>query len=220
MESELVLVQTPFVFMIVTIHPDNPDPRKIQIIVKAIQAGSVIVYPTDTVYSFGCDIKNTKGVERIARIKGKKFKAANFSIVCDDLSQLSSFCKPISSPVFKMMKRALPGAYTFILDANTNVPKVFREKKKTIGIRVPDNNIARAIVAELGGPIIASSVHDEDKIIEYTTDPELIEERLGNQVEIVVSGGFGGIEPSTVVDCTGGDIEIVREGKGSLDLLA
>lgn len=189
-------------------------------IVEAIKAGSIVIYPTDTVYSFGCDINNTKGIERIARIKGKKFKEANFSIVCDDLSQLSNFCKPINSPVFKMMKRALPGAYTFILDANSNVPKLFRDKKKTIGIRVPDNKIARAIVSELGRPIIASSVHDEDKIIEYTTDPELIEERLGNQVELVVAGGLGGVEASTIVDCTGGEIEIVREGKGALDLLS
>ena len=205
--------------MIVAIHPDNPDPRKIQMIVQALNAGSIIIYPTDTVYSFGCDIKNTRGIERIAKIKGKKFKEANFSIVCDDLSQLSNFCKPISSPVFKMMKRALPGAFTFILDANTNVPKLFREKKKTIGIRVPDNNIARAIVTELGRPIIASSVRDEDKLIEYTTDPELIDERLGSQVELVVAGGFGGIEASTIVDCTGGEIEVVREGKGPLDLI-
>lgn len=188
-------------------------------IVQALNAGSIIIYPTDTVYSFGCDIKNTRGIERIAKIKGKKFKEANFSIVCDDLSQLSNFCKPISSPVFKMMKRALPGAFTFILDANTNVPKLFREKKKTIGIRVPDNNIARAIVTELGRPIIASSVRDEDKLIEYTTDPELIDERLGSQVELVVAGGFGGIEASTIVDCTGGEIEVVREGKGPLDLI-
>jgi tRNA threonylcarbamoyl adenosine modification protein (Sua5/YciO/YrdC/YwlC family) len=205
--------------MIVAIHPDNPDPRKIQMIVQALEAGSIIIYPTDTVYSFGCDINNTRGIERIAKMKGKKLKEANFSIVCHDLSQLSNFCKPISSPIFKMMKRALPGAFTFILDANTNVPKLFREKKKTIGIRVPDNNIARAIVAELGRPIIASSVHDEDKLIEYTTDPELIDERLGSQVELVVAGGFGGIEASTIVDCTGGEMEIIREGKGPLDLL-
>lgn len=205
--------------MLLAIHPDNPDPRKIQQIVKCIEAGGIIIYPTDTVYSLGCDIKNTKGIEEIARIKGQKFKETNYSIVCDDLSQLSNFCTPINNSTFKMMKRALPGPFTFILNANSNVPKLFRDSKKTIGIRVPNNNIARAVVAELGRPIIASSVHDEDRIIEYTTDPELIEERLGAKVEIVVAGGIGGIEPSTVVDCTNGASQIIRQGKGALELL-
>lgn len=200
--------------MLVPIHPDNPDPRKIRQVVDCLNNGGVIVYPTDTVYSYGCALGNNEGMDRIARLKGIKPKQAKFSIVCYDLSHLSEYTQPLENQVFRAMRRALPGAFTFLLRANNNVPKIFKEKKKTIGIRVPDNNIARAIVQELGKPLIASSVHDEDRIIEYTTDPELIDERLGGQVEMVVAGGFGGIEPSTIFDCTTGELEMVRAGKG------
>ena len=162
--------------MLVPIHPDNPDPRKIRQVVDCLNSGGVIVYPTDTVYSYGCALGNNDGMDRIARLKGIKPKQAKFSIVCYDLSHLSEYTQPLENQVFRAMKRALPGAFTFLLRANNNVPKIFKEKKKTIGIRVPDNNIARAIVQELGKPLIASSVHDEDRIIEYTTDPELIDE--------------------------------------------
>jgi tRNA threonylcarbamoyl adenosine modification protein (Sua5/YciO/YrdC/YwlC family) len=205
--------------VLLPIHPANPDSRRLSTVVECLKAGGVIICPTDTVYSFACDIENPKGLEMIAKLKGEKADKATFSIVCADLSHLSNFCMPISSPVFKMIKRALPGPYTFILNANGNVPKLFKSKKKTIGIRVPDNKIILAIVAELGRPLVVSSVHDADRVIEYTTDPELIHERHSNEIDIVIAGGFGGVEPSTVIDCTGQNPELVRQGKGSIDVL-
>jgi len=178
--------------------------------------GGIIICPTDTVYGLGCDIFKSKAVERIAQIKGIKAEKANFSFICHDLSQLSDFSKPISNEVFKMMRKNLPGPFTFILDASNNVPKLIQSKKKTVGIRIPDNSIPVEIVRELGHPIMSTSIHDEDEIIEYTTDPELIYDKYKNLVDIVIDGGYGDNEASTVIDCTGVEPLIVREGKGIL----
>jgi len=203
--------------MLLKIHPETPDPRKLRQVVECLEKGGVIVYPTDTIYSFGCDINSQKAYERIAKIKNLKTDKANFSIVCHDLSHLSEYAKPVENHVYKLMKRAFPGPYTFILTASSLVPKLFRNNKKTIGIRVPDNLIARELVKLLDRPLIAASVHDEDEIIEYTTDPELIHERVGDLVDIVIDAGFGDIMPSTIIDCTGDEPEILREGKGPVE---
>lgn len=178
--------------------------------------GGVIIYPTDTVYGLGCDIFKSKAVERIAQIKGIKADKANFSFICNDLSQLSDYSRPISNEVFKLMRKNLPGPFTFILNASSNVPKLIQSKKKTVGIRIPDNNIPLEIVRELGNPIMSTSIRDEDEIIEYTTDPELIYEKYKNIVDIVIDGGYGDNEASTIIDCTGSELLIVREGKGIL----
>jgi tRNA threonylcarbamoyl adenosine modification protein (Sua5/YciO/YrdC/YwlC family) len=205
--------------LILDIHPDNPDERKIRQVVECLRDGGVVVYPTDTVYSFGCDMLNNKALERVARLKNIKVEKANFSLICSDLSHITEYSKQMSNPVFKLMKRLLPGPYTFILESGKAIPKIFSERKKTIGIRVPDNNIARAIVNQLGHPIIATSVHDEDHIIEYTADPELIHEKFEKLVDIVINGGPGGLEVSTIIDCTGDQIELIRQGKGPVDFL-
>lgn len=205
--------------MLLEIHPDNPDPRKIRQVVECLLDGGIIVYPTDTVYSIGCDLENTKAIERIARLKNIRADKANFSLVCYDLSHITEYSKPLNNSVFKLMKKVLPGPYTFILEASKKIPKIFSDRKKTIGIRVPHNNIARHIVKELNRPIIATSVHDEDEILEYTTDASLIHERLEKLVDIVIDGGPGGFDASTVLDCTGEGIEVVREGKGPIDFL-
>ena len=205
--------------MLINIHPDNPDPKRIDQVVDVLRKGGVIIYPTDTVYTIGCDLMNIKALEKVARIKNIKLEKANFSVICYDLSQLSEYTKPIDNNVFKLMKKALPGAYTFILNASGQVPKIFQSKKKTVGIRVPDNNIPREIVRVLGNPIISTSVHDDDEILEYTTDPELIHEKYSNQVDLVINGGFGNLHASTIFDCTSGSVELVREGIGSLDVL-
>lgn len=205
--------------MLLEIHPENPDQRKIAQVVRCLQDGGIIIYPTDTVYSFGCDMMNKKALEKVARLKKVKLEKANFSIVCNDLAHLSEYSKPVSNSVFKMMKSLLPGPYTIILEANRNIPKIFSEKKKTIGIRIPDNKIAMAIVTALGNPIIATSVHDEDEIVEYTTDPEVIHENLENLVDIVIDGGAGSLEASTILDCSKGEVELVRLGKGPVDLI-
>jgi len=206
--------------MLLEIHPTNPDKRKIAQVVECLKEGGIIIYPTDTVYSIGCDLMNGKAVEKVARLKNIKVEKANFSLVCYDLSHITEYTRQLSNPVFKLMKHVLPGAYTFILESGRNIPKIFSEKKKTIGIRVPDNNIARSIVSELGRPIIATSVHDEDEILEYTTDASLIHEKFEKLVDIVIDGGPGGFEVSTVLDCTGETIEVIREGKGPIDFLA
>lgn len=203
--------------MILKIYPDNPDPRKIDTIMECLRSGGVIIYPTDTVYSMGCDMMQHKAVERVAAIKGVKADKANFSIVCNDLSHIADYTKPISTEIYKLMKKALPGPFTFILNANNRVPRIFQNRKKTIGIRVPDNNIIRQLVQEYGNPIISTSIYDNDEIIEYTTDPELIHENNINMVDIVIDGGFGGNVPSTVLDCTGSEIEIIRQGKGNIE---
>ena len=200
--------------MLLEIHPNNPDQRKIRQVIECLQDGGVIVYPTDTVYSFGCDMLNNKAVEHVARLKNIKVEKANFSIVCYDLSHITEYTKQLSNPVFKLMKRVLPGPYTFILESGRAIPKIFSERKKTIGIRVPDNNIARSIVSGLGYPIIATSVHDDDELLEYTTDPELIHQKFEKLVDIVIDGGPGSFDASTILDCTGEEIKLVRQGKG------
>lgn len=183
---------------------------------KILNRDGVIVIPTDTVYSFASVLGNSKGFDRIARIKGLRPNKAHFSLLCSDLSDLAQYTRPLPNEVFKLMKRALPGPFTFILESGGNVPKLFRSSKKTIGIRVPDNNIARAIMLEIGKPLIVSSVHDEDHVLEYTTDPELIDERQGHAVDAVINGGYGELYASTIIDCTSGIPEIIREGRGDV----
>lgn len=205
--------------MLIQIHPDNPDKRKIEQIVTQLRKGAVIIYPTDTVYSMACDLMNRKAVERMAQIKGIKIENANFSLICNDLSGISDYTVQFSSNIYKLMNRALPGPYTFILNANNSVPKLFKSKKKTIGIRVPDNNIARTLVEFLGNPLISTSVHDDDEILEYITDPELIHEKYENIVDLVIDGGYGKNEASTIIDCTSEEPEVIREGVGSLEII-
>ena len=202
--------------MLVKLFNENPNLREILKIVDVLRKGGLIVYPTDTVYGLGCDITNAKAVEKVARIKNVKVEKNNFSFICSDLSHISDFTKPISNSVFKLMKKNLPGPFTFILEANNNLPKYFKGKK-TVGIRVPDNNIIREIVRELGNPILSTSIHDEDEILEYSTDPELINEKYQDIAEVVIDGGYGEFIPSTIIDCTGEEIVIVREGKGVLE---
>ncbi len=202
--------------MLIKIYPENPAQKQIRIVAECLNDGGVIIFPTDTIYALGCNIFKPRAIDRVAQIKGIKKQKANFSFICHEMSQLSDFVKPLGNDVFKMMKSSLPGAFTFILDANNNVPKIFQSKKKTVGIRIPDNNVAREIVSELGNPILSTSVHDDDEIIEYTTDPELIYETYGKLVDIVIDGGYGDNIPSTIVDCTGSDIIVVRQGKGQL----
>jgi tRNA threonylcarbamoyl adenosine modification protein (Sua5/YciO/YrdC/YwlC family) len=202
--------------MLVKLFNENPNLREILKIVDVLRKGGLIVYPTDTVYGLGCDITNAKAVEKVARIKNVKVEKNNFSFICSDLSHISDFTKPISNSVFKLMKKNLPGPFTFILEANNNLPKYFKGKK-TVGIRVPDNNIIREIIRELGNPILSTSIHDEDEILEYSTDPELINEKYQDIAEVVIDGGYGEFIPSTIIDCTGEEIVIVREGKGVLE---
>lgn len=203
--------------MLINIHPETPDERRINKIVEILKSGGVIIYPTDTVYSIGCDLNNHKAMERVAQIKGLKMKKANFSIIFDSLSHLSEYTKQVDTNTFKMMKKTLPGPFTFILHANSNVPKLFKNNKKTVGIRIPENNITAAIVQKLGNPIIATSVHDDDEVIEYTTDPELIHEKYEKLVDGVINGGYGNNEASTVIDCTGDEPEIIRQGIGIIE---
>ncbi|GFD76820.1 threonylcarbamoyl-AMP synthase [Tenacibaculum sp. Mcav3-52] len=202
----------------IKLYNENPNPKEIEKIVKVLQNGGLIIYPTDTVYGLGCDITNTKALEKVARIKKVKPEKANFSFVCNDLSHLSDYVKQIDTATYKILKRALPGPYTFVLPGSNSLPKAYK-KRKTVGIRVPDNNIARAIVAALGNPIVSTSIHDEDEVLEYTTDPELIFEKWQNIVDIVVDGGYGDNHASTVIDLTTDEPEVIREGKGSLDIL-
>lgn len=199
--------------MLLNIHPENPDPKRMNQVVDCLRGGGVIIYPTDTVYSIGCDLMNPKAVARVAQLKGLKPEKANFSLICFDLSHISEYAR-IETPDYKLMKKSLPGAFTFILNASSKVPKIFKSNKKTIGIRVPDNLIARELVRLLGNPLIATSVHDDDEVLEYTTDPELIHEKYNQQVDIVINGGFGNNEASTIVDLTTGAPEIVRQGIG------
>jgi tRNA threonylcarbamoyl adenosine modification protein (Sua5/YciO/YrdC/YwlC family) len=201
----------------VKIYPENPNEKEINKVVEVLRNGGLIIYPTDTVYGLGCDITNTKALERIARLKGIKLEKANFSFVCHDLSNISDYIKQIDTSTFKILKKALPGPYTFILSGNNNLPKEFR-KKKTVGIRVPDNNIAREIVRKLGNPIVSTSIYDEDEILEYTTDPELILEKWDNKVDLIIDGGYGDNQASTVIDLSEFEPEIIREGKGSIDI--
>ena len=203
----------------IKLYNENPNEKEIAKIVDVLRNGGLIIYPTDTVYGLGCDITNTKALEKIARIKGVKLEKANFSFVCSDLKNLSDYVKQIDSSTFKLLKRALPGAYTFIMQGNNNLPKDFK-KKKTVGIRVPDNLIARTIVERLGNPIVSTSIYDEDDVIEYTTDPELIFEKWQNLVDIVIDGGYGDNTASTVIDLSGDEPVIIREGKGDIDIIS
>lgn len=205
--------------MLLKIYPENPSQRAIDKVVSCLQDGGIVIYPTDTIYGIGCDIFKPKSVEKIAEMLGDKKKKSAMTFICSDLSHLSDFTKPIPNNIFKTMKKVLPGPYTFILEANNSVPKIVQSNKKTVGIRVPDNNIIREVVRQLGHPILSTSVKDEDEMLEYTTDPELIYERFGDLVDIVIDGGYGDNEPSTVLDCTQGEIEVLREGKGSVEEL-
>ena len=202
----------------IKIYEDKPNEAAIARVVKVLQDGGLVIYPTDTVYGLGCDITNTKALEHIAKIKGVKLDKANFSFICHDLSNLSDYVKQIDTSTFKLLKKSLPGPYTFILPGNNNLPKEFK-KKTTVGIRIPDNSIALEIVRKLGNPIVSTSIRDEDDVIEYTTDPELIFEKWQNLVDMVIDGGYGDNTASTIIDLSGDEPIVVREGKGSLDIL-
>jgi tRNA threonylcarbamoyl adenosine modification protein (Sua5/YciO/YrdC/YwlC family) len=202
--------------MLLKIHPDDPSERNLKIVVDCLKSGGLVIYPSDTIYGLGCDITQIKAVDKVAQIKGIKREKANFSFICHNLSHLSDFTKPIPNHIFRLMKKALPGPFTFILNASSNVPHYFQSKKKTVGIRIPDHKIPCQIVEMLGNPIMTTSVHDEDQIIEYSTDPELIHERFGKLVDIVIDSGHGGNLASTVVDCTGDEPVVVRDGKGNI----
>lgn len=202
---------------LIRIYEENPNPKEIKKVVEILRNGGLVIFPSDTVYALGCDITNTKALEKVARIKGVKLEKANFSFICHDLSNLADYTRQLSSSTFKLLKRALPYPYTFILPGSSTLPKVFKNKKE-VGIRVPDNSIAQALVRELGNPIISTSIKDEDEVLEYTTDPELIYEKWKNLVDIVVDGGYGDNVASTVIDLTGAEPEVIREGKGSLEV--
>jgi tRNA threonylcarbamoyl adenosine modification protein (Sua5/YciO/YrdC/YwlC family) len=206
--------------MLIKIYPENPNEKALEQVADILRNGGLIIYPTDTVYGLGCDITNSKAIEKVARIRGIKPEKANFSFVCYDLSHISDYIKPIDNEIFRVIKKALPGPFTFIFNASKMVPKMLSSNKKTVGIRVPDNNIARGIVKILGNPIISTSIRDEDEIIEYSTDPELIYEKYKDLVDAVIDGGYGDNQPSTVIDCTSGYFEVIREGKGKLEEFA
>ena len=203
----------------IKLYKENPERKKIESIVSILRDGGVIIYPTDTVYGLGCDIFNQKAVERIRQIKGMKGKDLNLSFICYDLSHISEYTKHLDTPTFKLMKKALPGPYTFILESSSKVPKILNVRKKTVGIRVPDNNIPRDIVNLLGNPIITTSIHNEDEIIDYTTDPEIIYDEFKNIVDLVIDGGPGEVNPSTIINCVGDIPEIIRVGLGDISIL-
>jgi tRNA threonylcarbamoyl adenosine modification protein (Sua5/YciO/YrdC/YwlC family) len=203
--------------MMIKIYPENPAPKHIKMVIETLEAGGVVIFPTDTVYALGCSIYQPKAIDKIAQLKGIKKEKANFSFIFNDLSMLSEFTKPFENSTFRLMRKNLPGPFTFILSANNNVPKIFQSKKKTIGIRIPENNILTTIIEELGHPLVTTSIHDDDEIIEYTTDPELIYEKFKDKVNLVIDGGYGDNQASTVVDCTGDEPEIIRQGKGILE---
>lgn len=202
--------------MLIKIYPENPNQKEIDKVVKVLQDGGLIIYPTDTVYAMGCDALNVRAVENICRMKGINPEKSNLSIICYDLSNISEYAK-VDNAIFKIMKKNLPGPFTFILNTTSTLPKIYKNKK-TVGIRIPDNNIIRELVHTLGNPILTTSVKDDDEVIEYITDPELMEEKYENDVDLVIDGGYGGVEGSTVVDCTSGIPEIIRQGKGELIL--
>lgn len=204
--------------MLIRIYNENPNPKQIRQIVDLLEVGGIIIYPTDTVYAMGCDILATKTIEKIARLKGLNPKNPELSLIFHDMSQLSEYTIIRDNTLFKLLKRNLPGPFTFIVQANNQIPKLFKNKKKTVGIRIPDNNIVLELVRELGRPIITTSIHDPDEVIEYTTDPELIHEKYHDFADIVIDGGFGNNEASTIIDCTGEKIEVLRQGSGVLEL--
>jgi tRNA threonylcarbamoyl adenosine modification protein (Sua5/YciO/YrdC/YwlC family) len=203
--------------MLLRINPDKPNYEEIAEVVKCLRDGGVVIYPTDTVYGIGCDIYKQRAVERVCYIKNINPEKANFSFICSDLSHLSDFTKPIDTATCKVMRKVLPGPFTFILEANNNVPKLFKTNKKTVGIRIPNNKIILEVVRQLGNPVMSTSVHDEDEIIEYTTDPDLIYEKYKHLVDIVIAGGYGNNEASTVIDCSDGEFTILRHGLGNLE---
>jgi len=203
--------------MLFKLYEKNPDQKVVQKVVDLLRHGGVIIYPTDTVYGMGCDITKARAVERVARIKGVKPEKARFAFICSDLSHLSDFAKHVDNDTFKLMKASLPGPYTFILNASNQVPKSISPKRKTVGIRIPDNNIILEIVRQLGNPILTTSLKEDDEILEYPTDPELIAEEYRDLVDAVIDGGYGGIIPSTVIDCSGDEPEVIREGLGEVD---
>lgn len=201
----------------IRLYEENPDPKKVKQAVDILRNGGVVIYPTDTVYGMGCDITNQRAVEKICKIKGINPKKHNFSIICADLGNIAQYTRVITKPVFKMMKKGLPGPFTFILEASNVVPKILHSNKKTIGIRVPAHNIPRILVEELGHPILTTSIRDEDDVVEYSTDPELIFEKYQHLVDLVIDGGYGQNVASTILDCTGDEVEIVRQGLGQLE---
>ena len=204
--------------MLIKLYEENTNPKDLKLVTECILDGGVIIYPTDTVYAMGCDINSRSGIERVARMKQVKVEKADFSFVFYDLSHISEYTKQFDTATFKLLKRNLPGPFTFILEANNSIPKLFRNKKRTLGIRVPDHPICRAIVDRLDRPIISTSIHDEDEVIEYTTDPELIHEKYAHQVDLIIDGGYGNNEASTVVDLTGNQPMILRQGIGELEV--
>lgn len=203
--------------MLIKLYNENPNEKQIEQVVDCLKSGGIIIYPTDTVYGMGCDIMNQKAIEKLCRIRNIKPEKANLSFICYDLSHLSDYIKPIDNHTFRILKKALPGPFTFIFNANNSVPKLLNSSKKTVGIRVPDNNIAREIVKMLGNPIVSTSIHDDDEVIEYTTDPELIYEKYQDLVDIVIDAGYGGNEASTIVDLCSHEYQIIRQGKGDFD---
>lgn len=203
--------------MLVKLYEKNPDLKLIREIVDLLEKGGIIIYPTDTVYGIGCDITKTRAVEKIAWIKGLKPEKANFAFICSDLSHLSDYARQVDNDTFKLMKSYLPGPYTFILNASSNVPRILKKNKKTVGIRIPDNNIILEIVRQLGHPILTTSLREDDDIIEYHTDPEHIHEQYKDLVDLVIDGGYGGVIPSTVLDCTDDQPVLIREGLGEVD---
>ncbi len=207
--------------MLIRMNEEQPDGKAIDRVVSCLKDGGIIIYPTDTVYALGCDFTQQKAVERVCKLKGIKPEKSNFSFVCSDLSHLSEFTSAIPNHVFRVMKKGMPGPYTFILEANNKVPKLLKQNRKTVGIRIPDNEICKAIVSALGNPLISTSLHDSsDDILEYFSDPEVIHRQYEDLVDIVVDGGFGNIYPSTIIDCSTGEFEVIREGAGSLDILS
>ncbi len=204
--------------MLLKLYDENPNERQVRQVVECLKDGGIIIYPTDTVYGMGCDLYQSKALDRLCSLTHKKREKSNFSFICPDLSHLSDYCRPLDNRVFKLMKQLLPGPYTFVLEASNKVPKTI-QKKKTVGIRVPDNNIILNIVSVLGNPILNASVKEKDPIQEYLTDPELIYEKYRDMVDIVIDGGCGGNTPSTVIRCLDGEIEVAREGKGEVDFL-
>ncbi|HWY11878.1 MAG TPA: L-threonylcarbamoyladenylate synthase [Bacteroidia bacterium] len=207
--------------MLLRINDTNPDSKTLALIVNCLKNGGIIIYPTDTVYALGCDITQNKAIEKICKLKNIKPEKSKFSFVCSDLSHLSEYTKPIPNHIFRVMKKALPGPYAFILEASSNVPKMIKQDRKTVGIRVPNNIICREIINSLGNPLISTSLHDDgDSILEYFSDPEIIHQQYESKVDLVVDGGHGNIYASTVIDCSKGEFEVIREGLGSLDVLA
>ena len=205
--------------MILKIHPKNPEPRKIAEVVAVLAKGGVAIVPTDTIYAFVCDLSQYKGFEKICRIKGIKPEKANFSLLCKDLSNISNYTKPFDRSIYKLLNKALPGPYTILLEASNEVPSLFRSKKKTIGLRIPDHPIIQELIEALGRPLVSTSLHDLDEIVAYPSDPELIAEQWESVVDVMVDGDFGHIVASTIIDCTSGEAVLLREGAGSSDIL-